>query len=69
MKLHHPGGAAGGPLVDIERHALRLRHGTFGPAQPFDWLILYAICADESEYMSDRMEQVLAHLFPENQAL
>ena len=36
---------------------------------PFDWLILYAICADESEYMSDRMEQVLAHLFPENQAL
>lgn len=36
---------------------------------PFDWLILYAICADESEYMSDRMEQVLAHLFPENKAL
>ena len=33
-ELHHPGGAAGGPLVDIKRHALRLRHGTFGPAQP-----------------------------------
>ena len=35
------------------------------PRNPFDWLILYAISADESEFMSDRMEQVIASLFPE----
>ena len=33
---------------------------------PFDWLILYAISADEDEFMSDRMEQVIASLFEED---
>ena len=32
---------------------------------PFDWLILYAISAEEDEFMSDRMEQVIASLFAE----
>ena len=32
---------------------------------PFDWLILYAISAPEDEFMSDRMEQVIASLFAE----
>ena len=35
------------------------------PRNPFDWLILYAISADESEFMSDRMEQVISHMFPD----
>ena len=33
------------------------------PRNPFDWLILYAISADESEFMSDRMEQVIEYVF------
>lgn len=33
------------------------------PRNPFDWLILYAISADESECMSDRMEQVIEYVF------
>ncbi len=32
---------------------------------PFDWLILYAISAEEDEFMSDRMEKVIASLFAE----
>ena len=32
---------------------------------PFDWLILYAFSAEEDEFMSDRMEQVIASLFAE----
>ena len=34
---------------------------------PFDWLILYAIAADDSEFMSDRMEQVIARLFDDEE--
>lgn len=33
------------------------------PRNPFDWLILYAISGDETEFMSDRMEQVIANLY------
>lgn len=37
------------------------------PRNPFDWLILYAISANEDEFMSDRMEQVIQHMFPDSQ--
>lgn len=35
------------------------------PRNPFDWLVLYATSGDESEFMSDRMEQVIGYMFPE----
>ncbi len=38
------------------------------PRNPFDWLILYAISGSESEFMSDRMEQVIASLFGDHAA-
>lgn len=38
------------------------------PRNPFDWLILYAISADESEFMSDRMEQVIKYMFSDLQS-
>ena len=33
------------------------------PRNPFDWLVLYALAADEDETMSERMEQVIDALF------
>ena len=35
------------------------------PRSPFDWLVLYALAADEDESMSERMEQVIDSLFGE----
>ena len=56
----------------VEDHwwTLNAMLGDCGMAQldtrnPFDWLILYAISAEEDEFMSDRMEQVISSLFSE----
>ena len=38
------------------------------PRNPFDWLVLYALAADEDEIMSERMEQVIEVLFREEDA-
>lgn len=36
---------------------------TLDPRNPFDWLILYAIAADEDESMSDRMTEMIDKIF------
>ncbi|MCD7750124.1 MAG: hypothetical protein LUI10_00005 [Lachnospiraceae bacterium] len=40
---------------------------TLDPRNAFDWLILYAMTADEDESMSERMSQVIDHLFADLQ--
>ena len=33
------------------------------PRNATDWLILYSMCGDPDEPMSDRLEQVIRHMF------
>ena len=36
------------------------------PRTPFDWMVLYCMCADESIFIDDNVRAFLAGIFPEN---
>ena len=59
------------PRERLEAHAITLDStletcgmSTLDPRGPFDWLVMYALCCETDEVMSERMEQVMACVFP-----
>ncbi len=58
------------PAERLEAHAFsademlsRCGMGTLDPRGPFDWLVMYCMCHDADEGMSERMEQVISCFF------
>ena len=43
--------------------ASRWRSGALDPRGPFDWLVMYCMCHDADDGMSERMERVMACFF------
>lgn len=58
------------PAERLEAHAFtademlaRCGMGTLDPRGPFDWLVMYCMCHDVDEGMSERMEQIIRCFF------